>query len=44
MADQSGLTLEDVARALDQLVAAKFVNAVESASHMVYRASTRSLR
>lgn len=42
--DQSGLTLEEVARALDQLVAGHFVNAVESAGHMVYRAATRSLR
>lgn len=44
IADQSGLTLEEVERALDQLVAAHFVNADESAGHTVYRAATRSLR
>lgn len=44
IADQSGLTLEEVQRALDQLVAAHFVNADESAGHTVYRAATRSLR
>lgn len=44
IADQSGLTLEEVERALDQLVTAHFVNADESAGHTVYRAATRSLR
>lgn len=44
IADQSGLTLEEVARALDGLVAGHLVNAADSAGHMVYRAAPRSLR
>lgn len=44
IADESGLTLEELTRALDQLVAARYVNAVELAERTVYRAAPRSWR
>lgn len=44
IADASGLTLEEVTRALGQLVDARYVNTVEISGQTVYRAATRSLR
>ncbi|MGI8547134.1 MAG: hypothetical protein ACR2M1_07350 [Gemmatimonadaceae bacterium] len=44
IADASGLTLEEVARALDQLTDAHYVSALDLSGRMTYRAATRSLR
>ncbi len=44
IADASGLTLEEVARALDQLTDAHYVSALDLSGRMTYRAATQSLR